>query len=72
MIRKSIYDVQTTFTTYYFITFSPAPQTSTLLPMEIPALRHACTATDRGSRRAPSSNETWSGSLNRQISQLSQ
>ena len=39
--------------------------------MEIPALRHACTATDRGSRRAPSSNETWSGSLNGQISQLS-
>lgn len=31
--------------------------------MEIPALRQACTPTESGSRRAPSSSETWSGSL---------
>jgi len=37
---------------------SPAPQTRTLLPMVIPALLQACTATERGSRRAPSSNDT--------------
>lgn len=41
----------------------PAPQIKTLLPIDTPALWQACTATDSGSKRAPSSNETWSGSL---------
>ena len=33
----------------------PAPQTSTLLPTVTPARRHACTPTESGSSRAPSS-----------------
>jgi hypothetical protein len=41
----------------------PAPHTSTLLPSFTPARWHAWTPTLSGSRRAPSSNVTWSGSL---------
>lgn len=40
------------------IPIGPAPNTRTTAPKETFALLQACTPTDRGSRRAPSSNET--------------
>ena len=41
----------------------PAPHMRTLLPRPMPARWHACTPTLRGSSKAPSSKDTWSGSL---------
>ena len=43
----------------------PAPRIRTRWPSLTPALRHAWTPTDSGSKRAPSSSDTWSGSLQR-------
>lgn len=43
----------------------PAPQISTWLPAVTWARRQAWIATDSGSSRAPSSYDTWSGSLGR-------
>lgn len=41
----------------------PAPHIRTKSPRDTPALLHAWTPTDIGSNKAPSSSDTWSGSL---------
>lgn len=48
-------------------TLLPAPHIRTLSPNVIFARRQACTATLKGSKSAPSSNDTWSGSLKQKI-----
>ena len=46
---------------------APAPIMVQVDPDRTPARRHAWTATDRGSSRAPSSNNTLAGNLNHEL-----
>lgn len=58
------------YITYYIYSALPAPQMSTVLPRATPALRQAWMPTDRGSIKAPSSNVTLSGNLQRKPAQI--